>query len=171
MAMSHGGSAVHRSGPTRRTSGPIRSVFGDPFRKPRYSAADLSESESRTRYSAADLSESESRTRYSAADLSESESPIRRPGSAKWERMPWRRFVVILCIWNVIWSACFGLFLERRSKPIGVLSADCDRLPIDRCISSWKQYWLILITGSIWKPSIYRVALFIDLTILNNIVY
>ena len=26
--MSHGGSAVHRSGPTRRTSGPIRSVSG-----------------------------------------------------------------------------------------------------------------------------------------------
>ena len=92
--------------------------------------------ESRTRYSAADLSESESRTRYSAADLSESESPLRRSGSAKWECMPWRQFVVILCIWNVIWSACFGLFLERRSKPIGVISADCDRLPIDRCISS-----------------------------------
>ncbi|CAL8249406.1 unnamed protein product [Boreogadus saida] len=43
----------------------------------RYSAADVSESEFRTRYSAADVSESEFRTRYSAADLSESESRTR----------------------------------------------------------------------------------------------
>ena len=157
MVMSHGGSAVHlRSGPTRRASGPIPSVSGirseshdicggfvrvpdsilrGGFVRVRVPDSilrgDLSESESRTRYSAADLSESESRTRYSA-QICPSPSPPLGDLVCEVECMPWRRFVVILCIWNVIWSACFGLFLERRSKPIGVLSADCDRLPIDR---------------------------------------
>ena len=39
--------------------------------------------------------------------------------------------------WNVIWSACFDLFWELRSKPIGALSANCDQLPVDLCISTF----------------------------------
>ena len=48
--------------------------------------------------------------------------------------------LVMHCLYNETSSdrPRFDLFADHRSKPIEALSADCDRLPIDRNISTRK---------------------------------